>query len=263
MRDARLPVVTRRVLLAAMVTALSTPAFAEDMVAYQDEGDAPSSSADARTMALDEAFGNAVTSALSELVAPDVRTARKGEIDREIVVRARLWVAKFSVTKDETVDDRRELTISVRIDRDKLRARLGELGIATKDTSAVANPTTNGTGDPPPVAAKTATVLLRVIKPQGLEASYGAGGTGDLAETGVLTTVLRTHGFAVRKAPVTGAAARPDGELPLSDDEAAALAVEAKADTVAIATVTVGAPVPVRGRAGTAALVTARVRVVG
>jgi hypothetical protein len=66
----------------------------------------------------------------------------------------------------------------------------------------------------------------------------------------------------VRKAPTTGPAARSDGELPLSDDEADALAAGAKADLMAVASVSVGTPVPVRGRMGTAALVTARVRLV-
>src|SRR5262245_18272422 len=96
-------------------------AHAEDVIAYQAEGDAPAGGADARVMALDEAFANAVGSALADLVSADVRTARKGELDREIVARARLWVQKFTVTRDETNDDRRVLTVSVKIDRDKLR----------------------------------------------------------------------------------------------------------------------------------------------
>src|SRR5262245_36228998 len=103
---------------------LVSVAHAEDIVAYQAEGDAPAASGDARVMALDEAFARAVSNALSDLVDGNVRTARKGELDREIVGRARLWVSKFAVTKDETIEDRRELTVSVKIDRDKLRARL-------------------------------------------------------------------------------------------------------------------------------------------
>jgi hypothetical protein len=242
------------------MVAFSTPAFAEDVVAYQTEGDAPASGVDPRTMALDEAFANAVTTALSELVEPATRTARKGELDREIVGRARLWVVKFSVTKDETVEDRREIMVSVRIDRDKLRARLGELNIPTKDTALPAS----GAGEPASTApaAKTITVLLRVTTPDGVEATYGAGGTSDVQPAGSLYNVIRSRGFAVRKAPTTGPAARSDGELPLSDDEADALAAGAKADLMAVASVSVGTPVPVRGRMGTAALVTARVRLV-
>ncbi len=231
---------------------------AEDVVAYQAEGEAPASSADARVMALDEAFANAVQSALAELVSAETRTARKAELDKELVGRARLWVAKFSVTKDETIEDRRELTVSVRIDRDKLRARLGELGIAVKDAS-----TAGAGGDvTAAAAARTATILLRVMTPAGIRADYGAGAEKDVPGLTALTSVLRTSGFAVRRAPAAGPAATGDSELPLSDEEAAALAAEAKADVVAIAGVKVGQPVPVRGRATTGALVTAHVRLV-
>ncbi len=240
--------------------AICSTAAAEDIVAYQAEGDAPASGADARTMALDEAFANAVATALSELVAPEVRTARKGELDKEIVARARLWVAKFSVTKDETIENRRELTVSVRIDRDKLRARLGELNIATKDAAVSAQPNP-GTGEPAgPVGAspaKTVTVLLRVTSPNGTDASYGATANADLPGVSALTNVLRTAGYAVRRAPSSGSAASD-----LTDDAADALAAEAKADSYAVADVSVGPPVPVRGRPGNASLVTATVRLV-
>jgi hypothetical protein len=235
------------------------PAFAEDLVAYQAEGDAPAGGSDARVMALDEAFANAVTSALTELVSAETRTARKAELDKELVSRARLWVAKFSVTKDETVEDRRELTVSVRIDRDKLRARLTELGIALKETAA--EPA--GTGDPTAASAvRTPTGLLRGMTPAGIRADYGASAEKDVPGLAVLTGVLRTNGYAVRRAPASGAAPTGETELPLSDEEADALANEAKADVVAIAGVKVGAAVAVRGQATTAALVTAHVRVV-
>lgn len=235
-------------------------AYAEDIVAYQAEGDAPSGSSDARVMALDEAFANAVQTALTELVSAETRTARKAEIDKELVGRARLWVAKFSVTKDETIEARRELTVSVRIDRDKLRARLGELGIAVKDASSTAGGT--GGDATAAAAARTATILLRVMTPAGIRADYGAGAETDVPGLGALTSVLRTSGFAVRRAPAAGPAATGDSELPLSDEEAAALANEAKAEVVAIAGVKVGQSVPVRGQATTGALVTAHVRLV-
>lgn len=254
-RDARLPGVKRCVLLLAM---LAMPAHAEDIVAYQAEGDAPASGTDARVMALDEAFANAVTTALGELVAADVRTARKGELDKEIVGRARLWVAKFSVTKDETVDGRRQLTVSVRVDRDKLRARLGELDVATKEAAAATLAPTTDTAAP---ATRTATVLLRLLTPAGIRADYGASAEQELPGLVALTNLLRTNGFAVRRAPAAGPAASGDSDLPLSDEEADALATEAKADVVAIAGVKVGASVPVRGLPTTASLVTAHLRV--
>jgi hypothetical protein len=229
-------------------------AHAEDVVAYQAEGDAPAAGADARVMALDEAFARAVSSAVSDLVAGDVRTQRKGELDREIVARARLWVAKFAVTKDETVDGRRELTVSVKIDRDKIRARLAELKIAVKDAGGTA-------AEPTAPTARTATILLRINVPKGVRATYGANADNNLPGMSALTTLLRNAGFSVRRAPAAGAV-RADGELPLSDDEADALANEARADVMTIAGVSVGAAVLVRGQPGTAALVTAHVRIV-
>ena len=234
---------------------VASSAFAEDVVAYQAEGDAPASGADARVMALDEAFASAVTSALADVVAGDVRTARKGELDREIVGRARLWVAKFTVTRDETTDGRRQITVSVKIDRDKLRARLAELNIATKAAPAATQP-----AEAP--NARTATVLLRIAAPKSVRADYGQGAEATLPGVSALTTVLRNAGYAVRRAPASGPAPRGEGELPLSDDEADALANEAKADAMMIAGVSIGAGVPVRGLPVTAALVTARVRLV-
>jgi hypothetical protein len=251
--DARLPGVSRCVLILAMLLSLELAARAEDVVAYQAEGDAPAASADARVMALDEAFARAVSSALVDLVAGDVRTQRKGELDREIVARARLWVSKFGVTKDETVDGRRSVSVSVKIDRDKIRARLAELKIATKDVPVATEPVAP--------AARTATILLRINVPKGIRATYGPNADKDLPGMSALTTLLRNAGFAVRRAPASGTP-RADGELPLSDDEASALANEAGADVMAIGGVSVAAPVLVRGQPGTAALVTAHVRIV-
>ena len=252
LRSARLLGVIRCVLVLAMLL-VPALAHAEDVIAYEAEGDAPVSASDARVMALDEAFAHAVSNALSDLVDGNVRTQRKGELDREIIARARLWVAKFSVTKDETVDDRRELTVSVKIDRDKLRARLAELNVATKD---------GGGGTEPAVQQRTATVLLRIAAPTGVRAVFGQNAEKELPGLTAITNLLRNAGFAVRRAPAAGPAARADGDLPVSDDEAQALANEAKAEVVAIAGVTIGAPVQVRGQPMDASLVTAHVRIV-
>src|SRR5687768_16556827 len=120
------------------------------------EGDADAGGADPRVAALDEAFARAAQQAVGEIVDADVRKTSKATLDREIVGRARLWVVKFTVTKDVTSEGRRELTVQVRIDRDKLRARLAELGIGT----SVA-------GEQPKPNAKSVVVLLRIIGPDG------------------------------------------------------------------------------------------------
>lgn len=256
MNVGRLPTVKRGVFLVMMLALASAPASADDMVTYEAEGDAPVAGVNPRGAAIDDAFSRAVQSALADVVAPDVRTTNKGLIDREIIGHARLWIARFSVTKDDTNEDRRQLTVSVRIDRDKLRARLDELKIATKGGGGdVGAPGTNdGSGQ------KTVTILLRTRSSKGSFASYGKGADRDTFGLAGLTTLLRTNGMAVRRAPESGNIG--DGDLPISDADADGVAEAAKADFIAIAGVTVGDAVPVRGKPSDAVLVTAHLRLV-
>jgi len=226
-------------------------AFAEDVVAYQAEGDADAAAPDARVVALDEAFARAVAQAVGELVDPEVRRQSKPVIDRELIGHARLWVARFTVTREAVSDDRKQLSVAVRIDRDKLRARLGELNIASRDP-----------GEPAAAPAASAIVLLRVVTPDAVRATYGLAAEKEVAGLAALSGALRRANFAIKRAPASGPAARPDGELPLEDDVADALAAEAKADLAMVAGVGVGAAVPLRGVAATASLITARVRLI-
>ncbi|MEO8842593.1 MAG: hypothetical protein ABI591_15900 [Kofleriaceae bacterium] len=236
-----------RGVLVVMLLALSARAHAEDIVAYEAEGDAPTAGADARTAALDDAFARAVGGALADLVAGDVRTAHKGELDKEIVGHARLWVSRFTVTKDDTEDDRRQLTVSVRIDRDKIKARLDELKIQTKDTAPTADP-----------SQRSVTILLRVATPKGPHASFGKNSDHDTMGLGGLATLFRTAGMAVRRAPDSGTVI--DGDYPVADADVDGLADAAKADLVAIAGVSVGEPTSVRGRPQPAVLATAHLK---
>ena len=241
----------RRFLVTLMVLGLSLSiARAEDIVAYEAEGDADAGGSDPRVAALDEAFGRAVTSALVDLLDADTRKSNKAVLDRELIARARLWVAKFAVSKDVTEDGRRQLTVTVRVDRDRVRAKLGELGIAPS-------------GDPQPAAgARPTVVLLRISEPDGVRADYGASAEKDIPGLGALSAALRAGGMTIKRAPASGPEARAAGELPLSDDEAEALAGEAKADVAAIAGVTVGPPIAARGVASSVVLVSAHVRLV-
>lgn len=241
-----------RGVLIAMMLAVSSSAYAEDIVAYEAEGDAPSAGADARTAALDDAFARAVSNALGDVVAGDQRTAHKGELDKEIVGHARLWVAKFTVTKDETEDNRRQLTVSVRIDRDKLRARLDELKITTKDAAAAA----------PVEGQKSVALLLRVSSAKGTRASFGKAADRDVLGLSGLATIVRASGFAVKKVPDAGIEPALDGDYPVNDSNADALAEAAKADLVALAGVSVGDPVAVRGQPQNAVLVSAHVKLI-
>jgi hypothetical protein len=228
---------------------------ADDVVAYQADGDADAAAPDARVEALDEAFGKAVSQAVGELLDPEVRRQSKPVIDRELLGHARLWVARFTVTKEGVVDDRKQLSVSVRIDRDKLRARLVELNIAMRDAQE---------GPPASAAAQAVTVLLRVTAPEGVHATYGAAAEKEVAGLAAVSAALRRANLVIKRAPATspsGAAARPDGEL-LDDATAEALASDARADLAAVASVSVGAPVALRGVAANGVLITARVRLI-
>lgn len=227
-------------LAAALVVTVPRVAHAEDVVVFDVEGEADTAGGDPRVAALDEAFASAASQALAELVPADVRTARKADLDKEIVGRARLWVAKFTVTKDATVGERRQLAVTVRVDRDKMLARLAELDVATR----------------------LATLLLRIDDPAGPRATYGSGGEKDVPGVAALTGALRGAGMLPKRAPASGPAAKVSGALPLDDDEALAIAESVKADVAAVAGVTIGAPVAVRGLAVDASLVTATVRMI-
>lgn len=241
-----------------MLALASTSAHAEDLVTYEAEGDAPAAGADPRGAAVDDAFARAVQSALTDVATADVRTANKGVIDREIIGHARLWIARFSVTKDDTIDDRRQLTVAVRIDRDKLRARLEDLKIATKSEGGAGGPATNPASTGGESAERSVTILLRTRSSKGSYASYGKGADRDTLGLAGLTTLLRSHGMAVRRAPETGNVG--DGDLPISDADAESVADAAKASLIVIAGVTVGDAAPVRGQAANAVLATAHLR---
>jgi hypothetical protein len=243
--------VIRSVLIAMLLA--SSVARAEDIVAYVAEGEASAAGADPRLAALDDAFARAVTAAVVELVPADARAQHKADLDREVIGHARLWVKGYAVTKDETNDDRRQLVISARIDRDKLRDELGKLGIATQDTAP------HPANEP---AARPVVVILRVATPKGVKADYGDGGSADVPGMGVLSAALRDAGLAVKKPATSGAAARAAGDLPLEDAETDGYADAVKADVVAIAGVTVGPATLVRGQADPAALVTAHVKLI-
>ena len=246
--------------MAALAGSLATasPARAEDVVAYEADGDASAAAPEARVAALDEAFGKAVSQAVSDLVDPEVRRQSKPVIDRELIGHARLWVIRFTVTREALAEDRKQVSVSVRIDRDKLRARLTELNIATRDAGEAA-----AAGAPAaPGPTQSATVLLRVVTPGGVHASFGLAAEKEVAGLAALSDVLRRANLAVKRATASGPAARADGELPLDDDTAEALAADARAELALVGGVAVGAPVPLRGVAATSALVTARLRLI-
>lgn len=239
---------------AAALGGASRAGWAQDVVAYQADGDADAAAPDARVEAIDQAFSKAVAQALGEMLDPEVRRQSKPVLDRELLGHARLWVARFSVTRETVADDRKQVSVSVQIDRDKLRARLAELNIATHDAAdAAAAGAANAQG---------VTVLLRVTTPEGLHATYGLAAEKEVAGLAALSGALRHANLVLKRASAAGPAARPDGELPLDDDAAEALAAEARAEIAAVAAINVGAPVALRGVPASGVLITARVRLI-
>lgn len=246
-----------RVLAAiALVTALAAPALAEDVVTYRSQGSAPlpagGDEKQARTLALDEAFKAATRQALGELAAPDALVEKAAEIDAEVTRRARLWVASFKVARQQQPAGTLVLEVDVRIDREKLRARLLELGVAIGGGDPDA-------GDAPP---RSATLLLRVSTIEGALATYGAGASSRVPGVDEAESALRRRGLALVPAPASGPAAKPGDGLPLSDEAARALAGDVRANLVVIAGVDQAAPGPVRGTRSVAGLARAHVKLV-
>ena len=229
------------VVVIAGLVGVNASARAEDVIAYQADGDADAGAADARVEALDKAFFEAVSQALGDLLDPEVRKQNKPVLDRELLGHARLWVTEFKVTKEAVADDRKQLSVSVRVDLDKVRARLSELNIALP---------------------QTVTILIRVATPDGVHASYGAAAEKGVAGLATLSGVLRRANRVIKRASAAGPPAKADGELPVDDGTAEALAAAAKADLAVIVGVAVGAPVPLRGVDASGVLITAHVRIV-
>lgn len=252
-----------RAVLILIVLGLVGPAFAEDVpppprrniVIHEIDSESDAAGANPRTAALDDAFARAVRKSLPDVLDADAIKANKAVIDREIIGRARLWVHKFKVLKEETDSGRMQLTVSVSVDRDKMRDRLEELNIRTDTVVASPGTPTNPSG------AQASVILMRISDGDNVRASFGNNRKKELPGMGALAAQLRKSGMTVKEAPATGTV-RPAG-LPLDDSEAEALLVSASADVAAIVGVTLGAPVPVRGVAVAGVLVTAHVRVIG
>ncbi|MBK9032757.1 MAG: hypothetical protein IPL61_16060 [Myxococcales bacterium] len=222
----------------AALAALAVPARAQP-VTYQSHGSAAAGEADARTRALDAAFATAVTEAVADLAGKAAR-AQAAAVDREIVKRARRFVASFAVTDERTRADRLEIDVDVRIDHDKVRTRLLELGVELR-------------GAPPPepstpaILTRPATVLYRVVGAGEVAASFGAAARSDLPGAAALEAALARAGY--RAVPASAAGPPPDdgGKLPVDDQSARALAVDVHADVALVVGVAVGAPGAIRG----------------
>lgn len=273
---------SRRVAVLALLLALASTgrARAEEVQTYEVVGQADAGAGDPRAVAVDDAFATATREAVEDLLSKAQRTEHRALIGKEIYGRARRWVASYKVLDDTTSEGKRKLTVSVRLHRDTLRARLVELGILAEPASPGEPPVTDGVGpstDPSSAASsgassaaaaasrwagQSATLLLRVRRGERLAASYGASGERELVGAEAATSALSARGLVLRPAPFSGPAARAEGELPMSDDAARALAKEAKAELAVLIGAEVTGRQAVRGVASPMILARAKARAV-
>lgn len=241
-------------LVMTMMLALAAPAAAEDVVTYDARGRGDDSAADPRTVALDAAFAVAVTEAVADLAGAAAR-AKAADVDREIIKRARRFVASFQVRSQTMVPGGTELDVAVRVDLDKVRARLTELGVAVRAVPQQPDPT------PAVRGKKTATILLRVVGASRTSSTFGSAATDDVPGLARLVETLGAAGYTVVPASAAGPPVGDDGDLPVDDTGARALGGDARADIAVVAAVSVGEVGLVRGVALRAAPATARLRV--
>ncbi len=240
----------------ALVVALmlgAAPAVAE-VVTYDVRGRGDDRAADPRTQALDAAFAAAITEAVADLAGAGARV-KAADVEREILRRARRFVASFQVRSQAVDGGAIELDVAVRVDLDKLRARLVELGVVLLPRSSGPAPEPRGAPKP------TATVLLRVLGAGPLAATFGASASDQVPGAARVAETLTAAGFAPVPATAAGPPPGSEHDLPLDDTSARALAGDVHADLVLIMGVAVGDLGPVRGVPLRAVPATARLRV--
>jgi hypothetical protein len=205
-------------LAASAPTAASGDVIAES-VAVEVSGEARLGSR-ARSQALDRAFVAAVDQVLGHLITAETRAAREGDVEREILRRARRYVDSFRVIDEREAGGRLLIKAQVRVVQRQLVETLDELAIERYRARAQDAPEFREQGRPKVV------VLLAATDGESTSATFGTRG-GDGGPAGRrLVAELADRGFEVVEAsgesvPVSREV--PDGLL-LSDEVAADLA---------------------------------------
>src|SRR5690349_2666130 len=103
----KLALVLCLVCVAAIVAPAPARAQAQtgDVATYQSDGFADAAAADARTRALDVAFAAAVRHAIADLASDAEVSRHRDDVDKQLLARARLWVASFKVVSQATEGD--------------------------------------------------------------------------------------------------------------------------------------------------------------
>lgn len=271
---------------AALAAAPST-ALAEDIQTFEVTGEADAAASDSRGVAVDSAFARATEEALDDLLPKAVRTEKRAVLNKEVIGRARRWVSSYKVTGDEQSGGKRQLTVSVRINREALLARLVELGLAAAtaappDDGPITSPgNPGGPSDPadpahpgadPPItpsssadprwAGRTATLLLRARRQAQALATFGVSGDSKAPGAALATALMSERGLVVKPASLAGPSPRLEGELPLDDGQARSLAGAARAELAVVVGVELSERQYLRGVATPMVLATASARVV-
>lgn len=237
---------TRCVALALLaIVSVSAPARAEEIKTLEVTGDADAGASDSRSIAVDAAFAQAAQEALEELLSREQRAEHRAVLNKEIIGRARRWVASYRVTGDRTEGGRRQLVVAVRLDRRALRDRLGELQILDAAAASDAPGAAPVHGDPR-WAGRTATLLLRLRREALSVATFGAAAEEATPGAAAGATLMLERGLLVNPA-AEAPAPRASGELPLDDDEARAAATAANAELAVVVGVELSARQQVRG----------------
>lgn len=277
--------------LAALVLSLSllvpAAARAEDIQTLEVIGEADAAASDSRGVAVDSAFARATEEALEDLLPKAVRADKRAVLNKEVIGRARRWVSSYKVTGDEQSGGKRQLTVSVRINREALTARLVELGLATAagtpdvpsspdDGPVTSTNPSSGALDPsgsepalgpsssadPRWAGRTATLLLRARRQAQALATFGVSGDAKAPGAALAAALMAERGLVVKAASLAGPSPRADGDLPLDDGQARSLAGAAKAELAVVVGVELSERQYVRGVATPMVLATANARVV-
>jgi hypothetical protein len=196
----------------------SAPLFAETRD-VEARGEAAGGGEPARVQAIDAALAQALGSTLAEVVPAAQRRTHGKAINDKIVRHARRFVSGFRVLDQGESEGRLRLRLVARVDMDKLRDALGELGIEL--------------AEPGPATAPRPKMIVLVHATIGDDtaASFGERGQDGGPAGQALVRALRELGFDIvntagRAVPVSRET--PQG-LPLSDQAAAEMARQAGA----------------------------------
>lgn len=246
----------RAAIIAAFLCA-AMPAAA-DTVRVEATGQAEARDPAARANALDTAFAEAVSRALSDLLPAATRQRHQAALLDQVIRRARLYIDSYKVVEERAQGPLLRVRIAAQVDVDGLRDRLAELGI---DSGAGA-----GAGSARPRAAAgrpRAALLLHAMMDGETFTTFGhPAGDGGLPGR-ALAHRLGEQGFTLTstaglRAP---AAHQPARGLPLDDQAAALLAQDTGADAAFVVGVELSGARGIRGTAlyGAAGRATVRV----